>query len=137
MADEQDPRRLDAPESDEDLARLIATLAPLIAEQQRVEGVEPDLAFIEALRGQLTATEAEPDPDFMRRLREHLLGGISAHPPTREQALHWTPAVIGIAALLLIGILATMAVVSPQLLTVALAGVAVVIVLVIRMRLRL
>ncbi len=137
MADDQDPRRRDAPESDEDLAQLIAALAPLIAEQQRVESVEPDLAFIEALRGQLMGTEAEPDPAFMRRLREHLLGGISACTPWGKHALHWTPAAISIAALLVIGILATMAVVSPQLLTVALAGVALVIVLVIRWRLRL
>ncbi len=137
MADEQDPRRHDAPESDEDLARLIASLAPLIADQKRVEGIEPDLAFIEALRGQLTGAEAEPDPAFMHRLRDHLLGGISVRTPWREHALHWTPAAISIAALLIIGILATMAVVSLELLTVALAGLALVIVLVIRLRLRL
>ncbi len=137
MADEQESRRRDAPESDDDLAQLLKALAPLIHEQKRAEAVEPDLAFIAALRGQLTGTEAEPDPAYLRRLRERLLGDITTRTPWPDRAHHWTPAAISIAALLIIAILATMAVVSPQLLTVVLAGLAVVIVLVLRSRFRL
>jgi hypothetical protein len=66
VSDEERLPRMDY-RTDEDLARELAALGPLMARQERLTEEAPDPTFVAALRARLVGRPAEePDPVFTR-----------------------------------------------------------------------
>ncbi|MBV9280666.1 MAG: hypothetical protein JOZ41_11330, partial [Chloroflexi bacterium] len=95
-------------DAEEELARRLVRLGPLIREQERTEA-DMDQAFVRTLRAHLVlGEERAPHPGFARDLRARLMRERTAHPiskPPWPRPIAWIAAATGTLLALVVGLL--------------------------------
>lgn len=119
--------------TEEDLARILTEIGPLMLHLKDAETKGPDPAFERNLRTRLIGEmgkDIAPDPAFASALRAHLVGG-------KDAQHRWIGVSLTLAAVVATILVVGAAILGLELVAVILATVAVVVALVIRARLHL